>query len=59
MANIGKAFSWITRTLLGTESPANLDRSSRRTKITKTNEILGVFSIFIAILNFHINDIHT
>lgn len=52
MASIGKAFSWITRTLLGTESPANLDRFGRRCRhssnslASKTNDNFGPFFLF-------------
>lgn len=52
MANFGKAFSWITRTILGTESSANLDchGHSSNSLASKTDDNLGLF-ISILILS--------
>lgn len=59
MASIGKAFSWITRTLLGTESPANLDQhrchshsNNSKSLASKIDDNLGPFFLFQYFVSF-------
>lgn len=62
MANIGKAFSWITRTLLGTESPANLVRHrghNSNSFVSNSDANLGLLFYFNTFVRFAFSFVHS